>query len=188
MRTAHAPERPSPHGQARPRIRYWRHWLLHAVAIAPAVLCAVFMSGCDGLAISDLGLVKQKVRKHSAAINNEDWDGAAALYHPRMIWIGDGRKLRGTAAQRAFIASIKDIRGRNGFHTDIVGIKALDPKRIAVAVAFKVTITENSMSLAFSNRVWKAKILFVLEGRGNWRIAKIQEVSPRVREVTNPGG
>ncbi|MBT3380415.1 MAG: hypothetical protein HN742_10145 [Lentisphaerae bacterium] len=145
-------------------------------------------AGCGFVPIAPESHVERNLEILDKAMSDGDWRKAASLLYSKMSYETATQTLKGKAAARAFLKSIKDIQGMNEIHTHIKKMKKLDEKRVAAAVTMQAHITLSSMSLKFSNSTWQAKMLWVKVGSKTWKLASVKETSTRAHARTSRGG
>ena len=164
--------------------------LLHhnrLAALTAVCLLYTLTAGCDFLAFTDEGLIKRRIEAHAKAISEEEWGKAAEHYLAKTTWKrADGTGVSGTQAAQEFLDSIKQVRRRGSFYTHVEKVQKLDENRIGALVTFQIHIVESSMSMKYSNLVWKAKMLWVKVGPGDWKIAAIHDVTARKKGKFSP--
>ncbi len=158
--------------------------IIKVVTVAATVFCL----GCEMPLFNKRATVKRRIQAHARAISEEDWEKAVSYYHPRMKWTRNGETVQGRKAVLGFLSSIREVRGRNDFYTEVHRAKLLDEKRVAASVTFTIHIVESAMALQFSSRNWRADMLWVETARNEWKIAVIKEVSQRTRGRVSTAG
>lgn len=155
-------------------------------------LLALACGGCGVVPVAPESFVQKRTREFGKALHEENWRAAARYCHKKMEWETQGRKLKGPDAIKGFLASVRDIRGRNEFYTNQHKVKKLSEEAVLSSVTYQAHIVQSSMQLKFSNLTWPATVLWVKQqtkdGRGNWLIARIRETGPRARAKTSLGG
>jgi len=138
-------------------------------------------AGCGAVAISPESQVERAIKAHSKAINVGNWKLAATFYHKKFRWKTRSTSVKGTAAIKGFLRSIKNTQGLDEFYTQTLNLKKLSGSKVAATVSFQAHLITSSMQMEFSNRSWRAKMLWVKVAPQTWRIGIIEEVSLRRR-------
>ena len=145
-------------------------------------LSMLFCSGCDlFLAFTDVGLIKSKINAHTKALSESRWKDAASYYHGQIQWQSGGGVRKGKAAASGFLASIRDVSGRNDFFSDVLKIKQVNDAKIVAAVRFKVHIIKSGMAMEFRCLQWRSVLTWVKAKDNTWKIISIKEISPRTK-------
>lgn len=152
------------------------------LACFSALVLAGVCVGCDSALFSVEGFIRSRIRSHAAAIAADDWRKASSFCAPNMDWISASARLRGQPAIDGFLDSIRAINARGNFMTTVHRVQKLADDRYVADVTFQAHITLSSMTLTYSNIVWQAKMLWVKDGPVSWKLAGIQELSPRTQE------
>jgi hypothetical protein len=150
---------------------------LFSLLLAVSALGLVLLStGCDALAVTDVGYVKVQAKKYSRFILNKDFSQAATMQYPKMIWqkLG-GPKLPGDA----FLESLKGIQNMDTFYFYVHDAKKLDKERIVLDVTMQAHIVVNSMTMVYDNIIWRAKMLWIKTDKATWKLGAISETSAR---------
>jgi len=137
--------------------------------------------GCGVVAISPQSQVEKTIKAHSQAVNVGNWKLAATFYHKNFRWKTRATSVKGKGAVKGVLLSIKDIRGLDEFYTQTLSVKKLSDTKVAATVSFQAHLITSSMQMEFSNRSWRAKMLWVRVAPQTWRIGIIEEVTPRRR-------
>ena len=176
-------------------VRWWCMWfrferLLTGILLDGAVaICLLFcMCGCGVVPIAPESHVERNLEILDKAMTDGDWRKASSLFHSKMSYETATQSLKGSAAIKAFLRSIRDIRNMNEIHTHIQKMKRLDEKRVAALVTMQAHVTLSSMTLRFSNSTWQAKMLWVRVGPNSWKLASLKETTARARASASRGG
>lgn len=180
------------------RSGYLRRWFMSSrfgcpclgnLLVWAAALCLPFcMGGCGIVPVAPESHVERNLEILDKAMSDGDWRRASSLLHSKMSYETASLSLKGSAAAKAFLKSIRDIQGMNEIHTSIHKMKKVNEDRVAVAATMQAHITLSSMALKFSNSTWQVKMLWVRVGSKNWKLASVKETSTRAHAQTNRGG
>jgi len=135
--------------------------------------------GCGAVAISPESQVERAIKAHSKAVNVGNWKLAATFYHKNFRWKTRTTSAKGKGAIKGFLMSIKDLRGLDEFYTQTLNVKKLSNTKVAATVSFQAHMITSSMQMEFSNRSWRARMLWVKVAPQTWRIGILEEMTLR---------
>jgi len=153
--------------------------VLAAVFIATAFLV---LAGCDFFA-NDESRINQTITSFATAIRDNQWPTATKLCDSqKMTWTYfSGSKaytLQADKAVTGFLDSIKEMRNRNGFFIDAIGIKA-NATAATVETTVRVPLCYNRMALTFGKIQTSCRIALTKQADGNWLITGLTETGER---------
>ncbi len=142
----------------------------------------LLVTGCDALAVTDVGYVTGQARKYSRLVCEKKFGEADEFFFPNMVWQAyNGPKVSGQAGIDAFRASLGSIQNMDTFYFYVHGKEKLDHERVVLDVTMQAHCVVNSMTMVYDNTVWRAKMLWVRTDTATWKIGGIFETTGRVK-------